>query len=110
MVIIILSGYILSQWYSFPAMNSRIIKGRLLCVLCFMSFLEYSRYNRGDREPVTGSEVIMVIGGIKLIKSISCLLNPMGLRMSQHNHDETSDLSNISIIFSNLRVDSYYIM
>ena len=64
-----------------------------------MGFLEYSRQICGDREPVTGSEVIMVIGGIKLIKSISCLLNPMGLRMSQHNHDESSDLSNVSFYF-----------
>ena len=67
MVIVILSGYILSQWYSFPAMYTSIIKGRLLCVLCFMSFLEYSRYDCGDREPVTGSEVIMVIGRIRII-------------------------------------------
>ena len=110
MVIIILSGYILSQWYSFPAMNSRIIKGRLLCVLCFMSFLEYSRYNCGDREPVTGSEVIMVIGRIKLFKSFSCLLYPMGLRMSHNDNNETSDLSNVSFILSNIRVNSYYNM
>ena len=79
-------------------MTNRIIEGRLLYIICFMSFLEPSRYNRGAREAVTGSEVIMVIGRIMLIKSISCLLNPMGLRMS-HNHDDTSDLSNVSFKF-----------
>ena len=70
-------------------MNNRIIKGRLLCIICFMSFLEYSRYNRGDRELVTGSEVIMVIGRIKLFKSFSCVLYPMGLTMSHNENNDT---------------------
>ena len=99
MVIFVLSGYILSQWYSSPAMNSRVIKGRLLCVLCFMSFLEYSRYNRGDWELVTGSEVIMVIGRIKLLKLFSCFCYLMGITMSNNKNNEASDLNNVSLLF-----------
>ena len=80
-------------------MNNRIIEGRLLCIICFMSFLEHSRYNCGAREAVTGSEVIMVIGRIKLLKLFSCFCYLMGITMSNNEKNEASDLSNVSLLF-----------
>ena len=38
----------------------------------------------------------MVIGGIKMIISISCSLNFMGSKMSYPLQDDSSDLSNVS--------------
>ena len=61
-----------------------------------MSFLEYSRYNRGAREAVTGSEVIMVIGRINLLKLFSCFCYLMGITMS-NNEKNGADLNNVSL-------------
>ena len=64
-----------------------------------MSFLEYSRYNRGAREAVTGSEVIMVIGRIKLLKLFSCFCSLMGIAMSNNEKNDALDLNNVSLLF-----------